>query len=467
MCEKSNVKGSLGVWLILLIVPAASFAGKIIYVDNDGPADFNSIQPAINDANDGDTILVADGTYRGNGNRDIDFKGKAIALRSQNGPHNCIIDCNGTKPDPHRGFYFHSREDTNCVLDGFTVLKGYAPEEEFYGYIWSLGGAIYCNESGPIIRNCLIKENHASMAGGGVFSWRSGPALRNCIFSGNSAYIGGGVCSSGGVINNCVFSGNKAIQGGGVFCHSSDAIGPAANGQDGASGENEILPLGSSDGRFSQTIINSTFIGNKASSKGMGVFCSGFTALISNCIVWGYGVLEGDEIPLVFVSCDSSLSVRHSDVQGGQASNGCGCDERCHLDWGPGNMDADSCFAKAGYWDPNGTPNDADDDFWVEGDYHLKSQAGRWEPLIASWIKDDVTSPCIDAGNPSSPIGLEPFPNGGIINMGAYGGTAEASKSYFGKPVCETIVAGDINGDCKVDFKDFALMAYHWLEDNR
>jgi hypothetical protein len=51
--------------------------------------------------------------------------------------------------------------------------------------------------------------------------------------------------------------------------------------------------------------------------------------------------------------------------------------------------------------------------------------------------------------------------------MGAYGGTAEASKSYFGQPVCETIVAGDINGDCKVNFTDFALMALHWLEDRR
>lgn len=50
--------------------------------------------------------------------------------------------------------------------------------------------------------------------------------------------------------------------------------------------------------------------------------------------------------------------------------------------------------------------------------------------------------------------------------MGAYGGTAEASKSYFGSPVCETIIAGDINGDCKVDFVDFKLMASHWLEDN-
>ena len=58
----------------------------------------------------------------------------------------------------------------------------------------------------------------------------------------------------------------------------------------------------------------------------------------------------------------------------------------------------------------------------------------------------------------------EPFPNGGIVNMGAYGGTAEASKSYFGSPPCETIIAGDINGDCKVDVDDLMLLISHWLE---
>jgi L-ascorbate metabolism protein UlaG (beta-lactamase superfamily) len=72
----------------------------------------------------------------------------------------------------------------------------------------------------------------------------------------------------------------------------------------------------------------------------------------------------------------------------------------------------------------------------VDGDYHLKSQAGRWDPASQSWVKDDVTSPCIDAGDPNSPVGQEPEPNGGRINMGAYGGTKEASKSL----VPETIV---------------------------
>jgi hypothetical protein len=72
----------------------------------------------------------------------------------------------------------------------------------------------------------------------------------------------------------------------------------------------------------------------------------------------------------------------------------------------------------------------------------------------------------LDAGDPNSPIGHEPFPNGGRINMGAYGGTAEASKSYFDEPPCEAIVAGDLNGDCKVDFEDLTILAFRWLTEN-
>jgi len=97
------------------------------------------------------------------------------------------------------------------------------------------------------------------------------------------------------------------------------------------------------------------------------------------------------------------------------------------------------------------------------GDYHVRSQAGRWDPVGAGWDQDNATSPCIDAGDPNSPIGYEPFPNGGVVNIGAYGGTAEASKSYFGAPPCEAIFAGDINGDCRVDFADLAILTRHWL----
>jgi len=97
------------------------------------------------------------------------------------------------------------------------------------------------------------------------------------------------------------------------------------------------------------------------------------------------------------ISSDMAL-VTYSDVQGG---------------WpGEGNIVTDPLFV-----DPE------------NGDYHLKSQAGRWDLTSQSWILDDVTSPCIDAGNPSTSFGSEPVNNGGIINMGVYGGTLEASKS--------------------------------------
>jgi hypothetical protein len=140
------------------------------------------------------------------------------------------------------------------------------------------------------------------------------------------------------------------------------------------------------------------------------------------------------------------LTISYCNVSGGKA--GVNVESGCTLDWGVGNIDADPYFV-----DPT---ND---------DFHLKSQAGRWESESQVWIQDDVTSPCIDAGDPMSPIGWELFPNGGFINMGAYGGTPEASKTYFGEPVCETIVAGDINGDCQVNRADLEIMALHWTDD--
>jgi len=163
---------------------------------------------------------------------------------------------------------------------------------------------------------------------------------------------------------------------------------------------------------------------------------------IENSIIW-------DNPDSIRLGDESTLLVAFCDIPGAGP--------------GYGNIDSDPCFVNPGYWDPNGTPEDANDDFFVPGDYHLKSQSGRWDANAGGWTIDEVTSPCIDAGDPNNPLGEEPFPNGGRINIGAYGGTAEASKSYFGKPPCETIVAGDINGDCFVNSLDFALMASHWL----
>lgn len=82
-------------------------------------------------------------------------------------------------------------------------------------------------------------------------------------------------------------------------------------------------------------------------------------------------------------------------------------------DYGTGCIAKDPCFADA-----------------ASGDFHLKSAAGRWNGT--TWVKDTVTSPCIDAGEASAAYANEPSPNGNRANMGAYGNTAEASKSISG-----------------------------------
>jgi len=91
-----------GFWAMFCI-PAI---GTTIYVDDNGPADFNNIQAAIYDANDGDTIIVAPGTYTGEGNRGIMIR-KSITLISEQGPNSCIIDCDRNS----KGFHFYGGEE--------------------------------------------------------------------------------------------------------------------------------------------------------------------------------------------------------------------------------------------------------------------------------------------------------------------------------------------------------------------
>src|SRR5205807_906878 len=90
------------------------------------PADKPTIQSAINAASNGDTILVAPGSYSGHGNTDIDFGGKAVTVVSSDGVASTIIDLTGADAaHPARAFRFHASETSASIVRGFTIRNGF------------------------------------------------------------------------------------------------------------------------------------------------------------------------------------------------------------------------------------------------------------------------------------------------------------------------------------------------------
>ena len=192
---------------MICAVLAVSASAAIRYV----PGDYPTLQAGIDAAVSGDTVLVADGTYTGAGNKNVDFGGKAVLLRSANGPGSCVVDCqqNGT------AFHFSSGEKGDSVLSGFTITNAAGA----FPY-----GAVVCNNASPSILNCRI-YNGSGYKGGGIHLKDSSAVVHSCILSGNSAgWSGGGIYISGGQpqIFSCVISSNSAAsEGGGIDVNAS------------------------------------------------------------------------------------------------------------------------------------------------------------------------------------------------------------------------------------------------------
>ncbi len=247
--------------------------------------EYPTIQAAIDAAADGCTIIVSEGTHAGLGNRDIDFLGKAITVRSTN-PNDpdivaaTIIDCSGTQGEPHRGFYFHTAEGQSSVLDGLTITNGYAYDDD--------GGGIFCVGASPTIRNCTISNSQAGNIGSGLYNYGGGisnkdgscPTLINCTISGNSAQYGGGMHNrfSNPMLINCNFTDNSARYAGAMYNYESnptvtncDFIGNSAYYAGG------VYVRADSNATFT----NCTFTGNFGDSKGGGIYNKGITTLTS------------------------------------------------------------------------------------------------------------------------------------------------------------------------------------------
>ena len=398
------------------------------------PRDFAKIQAAIDSASNGDIVEVSAGTYTGDGNWDIDFWGKAITVRSEAGPSRTTIDCSGH--EGHRGFYFHQGERQSSVLRGFTIIGAVVPGSEISldSGSWSpsptnpVGGGIYCESSSPSIINCVIKQCSTEL-GGGIGVVGGAPEIIDCTIE--QCQAGGlGAAESGGYgagiglirgsdakIVNCTINSNVGYYnsyGAGVYCRQSGALlvncDISFNRARGNINGGGIYCGGSS----TNVVLEQCIISNNTAEAGGGIFASspayvrvtnctiadnsrggirsdGSNIAIRNSIVW-----YNDGSAVVLNNPASSSPVLYSNIQGYYP--------------GQGNIGANPLFASA-----------------AGNDYHLRSELGRY--YHGQWVTDQDNSPCIDAGDPQDPVGSEPFPNKKRINMGAYGGTPEASKS--------------------------------------
>ncbi|MCK4292224.1 MAG: right-handed parallel beta-helix repeat-containing protein [Planctomycetes bacterium] len=468
-----------------------SYAWKVRYQDNDGawsywsdsteftteqtgevttvPGDYPTIQAAIDAAIYGEQIVVSPETYAEN----INFKGKNIILRSADPTDPCIVA--STIIDGNQAgsvVTFIGTEPPSCILSGFTITNGRG--DNCGGGIYGNGtlatiqnntisgnlveaylayGGGLCNCNGTIQYNTILENSViGNFSGGGGGLYKCHGTIQGNLIMDNSATAtggpysgsGGGLTDCDGIIQNNTIKENSAGDGAGLLgCNGtiqnniiSGNFTTRANGHGGGLHQchgiiqNNVICENSAQGwgggiyySYGATIQNNTICHNSGSYGGGLSRCIYGDTVIRNCILWGNTCTrDGAQIyhsePIYF-SC----------IEG-------------WIGGGLGNISPNPLFA-----DRN------------NGDYHLKSQAGRWDPNNESWVQDDATSPCIDRGDRNSDWTGELWPHGKRINMGAYGGTAEASMSQSSEGN-----AADCNNDDAVNGTDLEMIAERWLD---
>ena len=324
-------------WTILGAFTAGSRATVLTV-----PGEYPTIQEGISAAVNGDTVLVADGTYSGTGNSDITLMGKGITVTSVNGPSFCIIDGDGS----HRGFFLTGHEGSDCIISGFTIIRGSGES----------GGGIYSNGS-PQILNCEICNCAGEELGGGIAleGKQTSPLIADCVIHNNSSNHGGGISiryisefstdapssrlsrqsikpgttnpqrASGPnvIMNNVKVFGNHALNGGGICVNYSrlslNRSTLASNSSEGVGGGMSFFI------RASGVVNSSIIIGNKSDQEGGGISLdnSDGTA-IKNSIIGGNS--SGARGAGIFSQSSSGLTLYSSAIV---SNNGLGGDGLC------------------------------------------------------------------------------------------------------------------------------------------
>jgi len=380
-------------------VPDECEPARTLHVDDDaladpGPGDpyvsdaledgslehpFDAIAKAIAHAKSGDEIVVADGVYRGIGNRDLDFAGRVLVLRSAAGPANCILDAEYQR----QIFRFASGESRAAVVEGFTLTHGYGSRA---GAIMCLGGAA------PTFRHCEMRENRAGFGGAAYVAGGASPLFEHCVLRNNVVNYNGGallISTATAALHDCDISDNEAGGLGGVLLSTSSGtaefvrctLARNTSGTSGGAlrvqisstltldncllldnvatgfriedGEDVIVQSGSGGAltalSSTTTIVDSTLVGNRADGfedateggYGGALYIYGGTATIRSTILWdNQAFLAGDELAL---AKQAAVAVAYASVGGGSAA--AFIDSGAVLDWGAGNLEGDPRLA--------------------------------------------------------------------------------------------------------------------------
>lgn len=296
--------------------------GVCVAVERHVPSESHpTIQSAINASADGDEVVVEPGTYSGSGNRDLDFGGRAITVRSAdpNDP-NVVAATILDGGQVSLLVRFDDGEGPNSVLAGLTISRG----------LGAAGGGICCYNASPTVKNCVITGNWAPW-GGGMLVISGSPAIVGCTFRDNEALVAGGgmgnlasshpliedctfernwtIAGSGGAINNfvdsspvvrnCAFLENEAAggNGGAIFCYSNS--NPLVTG---CTFEENSSTYGGAVGTMeaSPTFISCRFVENVGVHGGAMDNTNGGHPIITDCdfigntATWGGGVDDWD-----------------------------------------------------------------------------------------------------------------------------------------------------------------------------
>lgn len=331
-------------------VDSASDSQVRIHVSPDGLGDYSTIQAAIDSAAIGAVLMLADGTFGGPGNVDLNLGGKSIVIRSASGnPAACGLDCQGSEDDPHRGFTFESGETSDVRVEGISIVNGYAAGE--LGSIDVSGGAVHCrNGSSPTFAECIFRDCRAVHCGGAVtLAHDCDPLLINCEFIADSAAWGGAICMVAEcepTIDGCTFIANEsAYAGGGAHCQASAPLFVNCLFLDNTAGKgagihctdlcSTRVELSTLDGNVSSytggaiycqssalALSSSTLVANSAISGGAGLFILLSSSITIEATIIAFSPL-GDAIRCV--GSDVSVEILCSDFYGNGAGDWVGC----------------------------------------------------------------------------------------------------------------------------------------------